>query len=71
MGFSVQLGTPGAMLLHTDSSQVQHRTLTGLSLEEALEEALQLWPLSPATCEGALSKTFTGLLNLLTKKGKK
>lgn len=46
-------GTPGAMLPLTESRQGLKWTLTGSSLEAALEEVLQPWPLSPASCESA------------------
>lgn len=51
-GLSVRWGTPGAILRPTESRQRQHQTLTGSSQEEVQEEVLQLWPHSPATCEG-------------------
>lgn len=54
-------GTPGAMPPLTESRLGLTQTLTGSSLEAALEEVLQLWPLSPASCESAdtgLSSNF-------------
>lgn len=48
------------MLLPTESTQgqQQQQTLSGSSLEEAREEVLQLWPLSPATCEATHSSSL-------------
>lgn len=52
MGLLVQSGTRGVTLLPTEHNQGHRLTLTGSLLEEVQVEVLQLWPHSPATCEG-------------------
>ena len=52
---SAQWETPGAMLLPTESRRELTQTLTGSSVEGVQEAVLQLWPHSPATCEGTHS----------------